>query len=796
MKKTEKKPRRKKLRGKKKKTPLFKNLFVACFGFFLMCLLTGFVGAAYIFYHYSKDLPDVRTLKTYEPSTITQIFSDNDELIAEFYIEKRILVPLAKIPIQLQQATLAVEDADFYNHPGIDLKAIFRAMITNFKAGRIVEGGSTITQQLSKTLFLSRRKNIERKIREAILAVRLERIFSKKEILEMYLNQIYYGHGAYGVEAAALTYFGKHVDELGIAECAMIAGLPKAPNSYSPYRNPGKAKKRRNHAILNMARNNFISRAQMKQAMESEIKLGEIADQLNKAPYFVEYIRQFLEDKYGSSKLYRAGLKVHTTLNINYQIAAQKAVRQNLRRADKRYGYRGPIGRVDLNRDLSAIQKEVMAINEFKDGQTPQIGDIVKGVVLEVGRRDVRVQLGENEGILELKNMRWARQPNVRLDGRWTKIKNPGEALSPGDIIEVKVIGVHDDFTWSLGLEQEPEVEASLLSLDPQTGQIKAMVGGYDYSKSQFNRAWQSIRQPGSAFKPIVYTAAINEGFTPASIIIDSPVIFKETEFTFDKWKPVNFEEKFYGPTSLRTAITHSRNVVTIKLLQNVGVQKAIEIARGLGISSPLEENLSIALGSSGVSLFELTSAYAVLANLGVRVKPSAVRFIEDRKGNILYTYEPEVSQVVPPGVAYTLTSLLQSVVREGTGKKVRALGRPVAGKTGTTNNFVDAWFMGYTPELATGVWVGKDKDESLGRNETGSRAAIPIWLRYMQTALRGTPVKNFPIPDDVVFLKIDPETGKTVNFADPKAKFEVFLTRNLPDYPIGTSGLEAEEDS
>ncbi|MFQ5673719.1 MAG: penicillin-binding protein 1A [Nitrospinales bacterium] len=792
---TEKRPRRKKLRRKKKKSSLLKNLFTACFGFFLMCLLTGFAGAAYIFYHYSKDLPDVSTLKTYEPSTITQIFSDNDELIAEFYIEKRILVPLEKIPKQLQQATLAVEDANFYRHPGIDLKAIFRAMITNFKAGRIVEGGSTITQQLSKTLFLSRAKNIERKIREAILAIRLERIFSKKDILEMYLNQIYYGHGAYGVEAAARTYFGKHVNELDIAECAMIAGLPKAPNSYSPYRNPAKAKRRRNHAILNMARNNFISQAQMKQAMKSEIKLGQIADRLNKAPYFVEYIRQFLEDTYGSSKLYRAGLKVHTTLNINYQLAAQKAVRHNLRVADKRYGYRGPIGHVDINRDLSAIQKEVMAINNFKDGQTPEIGDIVKGVVLEVGSRDVRVQLGENEGILKLKNMRWARQPNVKLDGRWARIKSPDEALSAGDIIEVKVIGTHDDFTWSLGLEQEPEVEASLLSLDPRTGHIKAMIGGYDYSKSQFNRAWQSVRQPGSAFKPIIYTAAINEGFTPASIIIDSPLIFKETEFTFDKWKPVNFEEKFYGPTSLRTAITHSRNVVTIKLLRDIGVQKAIEIARGLGISSPLEENLSIALGSSGVSLFELTSAYAILANLGVRAKPSAVRFIEDRNGNILYTHEPEVSQIVPPGVAYTLTSLLQSVVREGTGKKVRALGRPVAGKTGTTNNFVDAWFMGYTPELATGVWVGNDKDESLGRNETGSRAAIPIWLQYMKAALRDAPIKNFPIPDDVVFLKIDPETGKVVNFADPKAKFEVFLTRNLPDYPIGSSGLEPEEN-
>jgi penicillin-binding protein 1A len=789
----EKKKRRKK-RKKKKKSTFFRTLFLFLLILSSFGILAGFGGAYFIYTKYSVDLPDVKTLKDYHPSTITQVYSDADELIAQFFVEKRIIVPIEKIPLLLKQATLAVEDSNFYSHFGIDPKAISRAMITNFKAGRVVEGGSTITQQLAKTLFLTPQKKLERKIREAILSVRLEQFFTKDEILGTYLNQIYYGHGTYGVEAASRNYFGKHVEELTIEECAMIAALPKAPNNYSPYRNMKKAKKRRNHAIRRMGTLGFITPEEEKRALDTPVILNKMKGDLNKTPYFTEYIRRWIQDKYGSSKLYRAGLKVYTTVNLEYQLAAQRAIKENLRIADKRYGYRGPLESVDPTLPKSLIIQKTRALNEFDKGKIPNEDDLFKGIVTEVSDDEALIQIGAGEGIIELEDMKWARPPNVKLDGRYQKISRVSEALSPGDVVLLKVLGMRPDGIFTLSLEQEPEVESGLISISPATGHIKAMVGGYDFSRSEFNRALQAVRQPGSAFKPIVFAAGIENGFTPASIIVDSPVIFKETEYTFDKWKPVNFEKKFYGPTSIRTALTHSRNVVTIKLLQKIGVQRGIEFARKLGIKSLLEENLSIALGSSGMTLFDITAAYAIFANMGSKIEPTGIRYIKDRDDKILYRPETFPQQVIAPGVAYITTSLMESVVQHGTGKKVRVLNRPVAGKTGTTNDFIDAWFLGYTPELATGVWVGKDKDEPLGYNETGSRAAIPIWLQYMQSALQDAPIKNFPTPDDVLFLKIDKETGKQVNFGDKKGSFEVFMKDNLPERTFGAPSSPKQE--
>jgi penicillin-binding protein 1A len=780
-----KKKNPKKFRKKrpKEKSKFKKILMVSFLSIFLICLTAGFVGAGFIYFHFSKDLPDVRKLKDYQPSTITQIYSDTDEKIAEFYIEKRIIVSLENIPLALKQATLAVEDSNFYYHFGIDPKAIFRAFITNLKAGHVVEGGSTITQQLTKTMFLSREKTLPRKIKEAILAVRLEQVFSKDEILEMYLNQIYYGHGTYGVEAAARTYFGKSVNDLTIAECAMIASLPKAPNNYSPYRNPKRARKRRDHVIRRMADVSFITSEQAKSSLLEDFHLGRIQEMLNKAPYFVEHVRRILEEKFGSSKLYRAGLKVYTTLNMEMQESAQRSIKEHLRNADKRYGYRGSLGTVDLSRGEIAVQNAMLKQNNFSEGKGIVVGSTISGTVMSVGETQAWVILGAEDGYLDIKNMNWARKPNPNVDGRWAKIKRPNEAISAGDMIQVKVLGRKQDGSgWSLSLEQEPEVEAALVSLDPLTGHVKAMIGGYDFYKSQFNRAVQAIRQPGSAFKPIIYAAAINEGFAPSSIIIDSPIIFKEKEDAFDKWKPVNFEEKFYGPTSLREALAHSRNVVTVKLMQKIGIKSSIRLARRLGISSKLEENLSIALGSSGMTLYELTSAYSAFANMGTLIKPAAVRNIKSRSGEVLFTAVPESTQPITPGTAHIITSLMQSVIQNGTATKVRALKRPVAGKTGTTNNYVDAWFMGYTPELVTGVWVGKDKDEPLGRNETGSRAAIPIWLQFMQEALANQPKINFPVPKDIQFLKIQSESGEPAKFGDTDSKFELFSQDFLPE--------------
>ena len=782
-------PKKKNPRKTRKKKPAkerskFKKILMVSFlSIFLICLTAGFIGAGFIYFHFSKDLPDVRKLKDHQPSTITQIYSDKDEKIAEFYIEKRIIVSLENIPLALKQATLAVEDSNFYYHFGIDPKAIFRAFITNLKAGYVVEGGSTITQQLTKTMFLSREKTLPRKIKEAILAVRLELVFSKDEILEMYLNQIYYGHGTYGVEAAARTYFGKSVKELTIAECAMIASLPKAPNNYSPYRNPKKARKRRNHVIRRMADVSFITTEQAKTSLQEDFHLGEVQEMLNKAPYFVEHVRRILENKFGSSKLYRAGLKVYTTLNMEMQESAQRAIKENLRNADKRYGYRGSLGTVDLSRGEIAVQNAMLKQNNFSEGQGIEIGSTINGTVMSVGETQAWVILGAEDGYLDIKNMNWARKPNPNVDGRWAKIKRPNEAIAAGDMIQVKVLGRKQDGSgWSLALEQEPEVEAALVSLDPLTGHVKAMIGGYDFYKSQFNRAVQAIRQPGSAFKPIIYAAAINEGFAPSSIIIDSPIIFKEKEDAFDKWKPVNFEEKFYGPTSLREALAHSRNVVTVKLMQKIGIKSSIRLARSLGISSNLEENLSIALGSSGMTLYELTSAYSAFANMGTLIKPAAIRSIKSRSGEVLFSAVPETTQPITPGTAHIITSLMKSVIQNGTATKVKALKRPVAGKTGTTNNYVDAWFMGYTPELVTGVWVGKDKDEPLGRNETGSRVAIPIWLQFMQEALANQPKINFSVPKDIQFLKVQSESGEPAKFGDTDSKFELFSQDFLPE--------------
>jgi penicillin-binding protein 1A len=785
MSKTKKEKTLKKVKKTKKKRRggFFKWLSMAAFSIFITTLLIGFIGILAIYYTFTDELPDVRALKNFEPSTVTLMYSDQDKLIAELYLEKRIVVPLNKIPTQLKQAALAVEDANFYRHMGIDLKAIFRAFLTNMKAGRVVEGGSTITQQLSKTLFLSRERSLIRKIKEAILSIRMELIFTKDEILEMYLNQIYYGHGSYGVEAASRTYFGKSVKNLSLDEVALIAGLPKSPNNYSPYRNPKRARSRRNHVIRRMAQEGFVKKNEAKQAMKKPFALGQVTNMLNRAPYFVEYIRKQLMTMYGRNKVYKSGLKVYTTLNIEKQILAQEATIKNLRIADKRYGYRGPLGSMDISLPETVLQENLREINNFTEGVLPKTGTIIKALVKSVNREYLSVLIGQGEGFIELKDMDWAREPNIKVDGRWARIHRVDKTFYPGDTILVKVLGIHESGSlWSLSLEQEPEVEAALISIEPHTGHIKALIGGYNFSKSQFNRAIQAVRQPGSVFKPIVYATAISKGFSPASIIIDSPIIFKEKDHAFDKWKPVNFEKKFYGPTPLRKALAHSRNIVTVKLLQEIGTRSVIQMAKNLGINSHLENNLSIGLGSSGVTLYELVSAYSAFPNNGIRVEPQSIRYVENRNGKILYKNKQKKNKPITSGTAQIITSLLQSVVQEGTAKKVRSLNRPTAGKTGTTNNYIDAWFMGYTPKLITGVWVGKDNVEPLGRNETGSRTALPIWLDYMKGALINKPIHNFPVTPETIFAKINPQTGSLAKYDNSKGFFEIFLKDKLPN--------------
>ena len=589
-----------------------------------------------------RSLPPVTALETLQPIQGSKIYDDNDELLTELHVERRIFVPLAQIPKSLKDAIIATEDRRFYSHWGIDPIGIARAVYQNYRRGRIVEGGSTITQQLTKVLFLTPDKSLERKLKEAILAIELERRYSKDRILEMYLNQVYFGHGAYGVEAAARTYFGKSVSELTVRESALLAGLPRAPSSYSPFEHADVAKRRREVVLRRMVEYGVLKEAEAPRLAKTDLGLIPPERRRTTGQYFLEYVEQTLEAKYGADMVFKGGLRVYTTLNPTMQLTAEQALRDGLK----------------------------------------------------------------------------------TLEARTAKPR-PGE-----------------------------HPEGAVVTIEPQTGYIKTIVGGYDFFRSEFNRAVQAKRQPGSAFKPFVYIAALEAGYTPANRIDDSPVTYPVG--ANGAWKPENYDRKFRGPTTLQQALEESVNVVTVKLQERVGVNRTIQVARRLGITSPLDINLSLALGTSDLTLLELTSAYGVLANQGVWLPPTAIRYVVDAQGKLLEEHVPEGREALSPEMAYVVTHMLRGVVERGTGQGAKVLGRPIAAKTGTTNDYSNAWFIGFTPHMATGVWVGYDRPRSLGRDETGSRVAIPIWTAYMTKVLGDSPREDFPIPDRVSFVPID----------------------------------------
>ncbi len=756
-----------------------RSLCKIIFGLGLVLFSLGVLGAAAVLgllLRYASEVPPVETLQSYNPSLVTRIYAADGSLLADFALERRILIPLEQIPRELKEAVLAVEDADFFTHRGLDPKAITRAFLKNLMAGEIVQGGSTITQQVARAMFLTPERRITRKIKEAILAYRIEKHFSKEDILGLYLNHIYLGQGSYGVEAASHTYFGKRAHELSLLECAILAGLPKAPNRYSPLNNPANAVRRARHVIARMVEEGYLTVEEAEAGLGAALILGSEKKASGLAPFFVEYIRQYVERNYGYEGLYRGGLAVYTTLDPVLQKEAEEAIREGLRALDKRRGYRGPKFRLEKSQ-LGDIEAYVSQQQEWPERIGP--GGIYLGIVLSVSPKEAVVRVGPVEGVLPLGKMRW-----VYGRGREKKLRTVREMLQPGDVIEVEVIEGGDAAgKVQLALEQEPEVEGALINQDVRTGAILAMVGGYDFGRSQFNRATQARRQPGSAFKPFVYAAAIENGFTPADIIIDSPIIYenREEEAQIKMWKPENYEERFFGPTRLRVALNHSRNVVTIKLLRDVGIRKVIDLVRRMGVASPLSQDLTLALGSSGITLQELTTAFGTFANHGIRNTPYVVLSVVDRNGVVLESHRPEALRVLDDETAYIVTDMLQTVVTEGTGWRVKALGRPVAGKTGTTNDYVDAWFLGYTPELVTGVWVGLDRKESLGRHETGSRAASPIWLSFMKAALKTKPASVFRVPSGVVFVKIDSQTGLLAQEEAPEAVFEVFKEGTVP---------------
>ncbi|RZB30200.1 MAG: penicillin-binding protein 1A [Desulfobacteraceae bacterium Eth-SRB1] len=760
----------------------------------LFLVISGVFSVVGIYFYLCKDLPQISSLTDYRPPVITTVFSDDNRKIAEFYKERRVVVPLSSLPTMLTEAFVAAEDARFFIHKGIDFFSIVRALFKNIEAGTIVQGGSTITQQVTKSFFLTPERSYTRKIKEAILAYRIDKRFSKEEILFLYLNQIYLGHGAYGVEAASENYFGKSAMELNLAECTILAGLPQAPSRYSPFRYPERAKQRQIYVLNRMVAESYINNSQATEAINTKLDIKPRQNWfIKKAPFYTEHIRRYIEKKYGSDILYKEGLKIYTPANIEMQRIARDEINKGLKALDKRQGYRGPVNHLPL-KEIEAFSKEVQNEHE-KDSLAEE--KIVTGVVIEVNDKDktVSVRMGNVYGTIRIADMRWARKPDPEVPYYESRINRPGEVLSIGDIILVKLKNkIEDTGLWELALEQTPMAQSALLCMDMETGRVKAMVGGRDYKKSQFNRAIQSRRQPGSAFKPIIYAAALDKGYTPASMIIDSPIVFEDLERD-STWKPRNYKEKFYGPTLFRQALAKSRNVVTIKILRDIGIDYAIDYAKKLGVTSNINRDLSIALGSSGVSLLEIAGAYSVFANLGYYLEPVFITKIVDREGNVIETNNIEKKQVIEASTAYIMTSLLESVVKEGTGRRVRALNRPVAGKTGTTNNLNDAWFIGYTPGYITGVWVGFDNEISLGKSETGSRAASPIWLGFMKEILKDKPVRVFNVPEGVVFSKIDAETGLLPIPESKKTIFECFKEGTVPtEYSIKTDSITRPE--
>jgi penicillin-binding protein 1A len=733
--------------------------------------------SGYVFYLMAK-LPKVDRLADYKPPIVSQVYGDDGILVGEFYLERRIVVPVNKMPRKLIQAFVSAEDANFYSHKGIDYFGIIRAAFKNIISMRKKEGASTITQQVTKSMLLTPEKKFSRKIKEAILAKRMEEKLSKDEILYLYLNQIYLGAGSYGVQAAAETYFGKNVDQLNLGEIAMLAGLPKAPNAYSPIKHIDKARERQGYVLERMVKEGYVTSAEAEHAKKAPIALNPMKKvNNNQSAYYLEHLRIQLEEKYGEDQLYKGGLKIYTTMNAGMQRAAYESLRKGLKEVDKRQGFRGP-SKYLKDSDVDSFCTKV---EESIDSATLKIGETYQGVVVgfNPGKGDAIVRVGDRKGNLARKNMSWAGKVGMIND--YSKPDKGNKSLTLGSVIEVSVVSPDIEKEGAqFALDQTPEVQGALVSLDPRTGGVKAMVGGYDFRKSQFNRAIQAKRNAGSAFKPIIYAAALDKGLTPATIIEDSAVEYPDGAGGI--WKPKNYDHAFRGPVTMREALTHSVNIVSVKILEQIGAQYASEYAKKLGFISQIPPNLALALGAATISPFELTAAYAVFANKGVLTSSNFITRVTDTDGTVLQEIQPSVPvPVISPETAYVITNLMQSVVASGTGHRASLIGRPVAGKTGTTNESKDAWFVGYIPQLVTGVWVGYDQERSLGAGGSGGQAAAPIWGDFMQAAVASLPTEDFEAPENVSFVLINPRTGKLAKDGASGAVMECFIRGTEP---------------
>jgi len=857
-------------------------------------LLVGVLAIYLAYVSVKKTLPEIIKIEDYQPLLVSQVYDRNNKVIGEFFRERRTLVQYKDIQKDVINAFIAAEDDEFFQHRGINLQALFRAAIANMRAGKNVQGGSTITQQVAKTLMLSSEKTFTRKIKDILLALQMEENLSKEQILFLYLNQIYFGQSAYGIEMAAQTYFKKPAKQLTLPEAAMLAGLPKAPSEFSPVKNPSRAKERQIYVLRRMADVGLITSEQAEKAIQEPLKVYLKTDYESYAPFFLETVRQALVKQLGEDTVLDQGIKVYTGLDLAKQIAANEAVKNGLKELDKRQGFRGPLLKLSEDNVEPYLEKlktkliqesnperTILPNGEFAEIEwqykkslkklfskdTPsaaaeakvpsflKVGSTYEGVVSEVNDDIgyVEVQLPATKGYIDFETMTWARTPDFEKKSENALIRKPSEALTKGDVVLVKIVS--EKMEWlkptkkvldktskkmkmkdeaiaypnaekhlQLQLDQEPIVEGSLLSIDQQTQDVLALVGGYSFARNEFNRALQAARQTGSAFKALVYAAALEKGYNPSTPIIDAPVAYHQSDEEGQEegkvWKPSNHERVFNGEITMRNALVKSLNIPSVKIVEDIGVNYAIEFSQRLGIFSKLNPDFTLVLGSSSVTLYEMTKAFSQFGRLGLRTRPLIIKKVIDRKGKVLlenmdmdYRFADEIKklddnfeakrkaylanptegenhfyfenpeQLIKPETAYVVTDLLKSVITDpnGTGGRAANLGREVAGKTGTSNGYYDAWFIGYTPNIATGVWVGFDKEKTIGKGEVGGKSALPIWLDYMKDAHSNLPVMSFQAPEKVKIVKIDAESGKLPNSASKRVISQAFIDGTEP---------------
>ncbi len=758
-------------------TKIFKNFLIVFFSLLLTVSITIFA----ILWSFSNNIPDYKFLKSYKPPVSSKVYSGNGDLVADFSKEKRIFIPYNAIPKNIIDSFLSAEDKNFFSHPGVDAKGVMRATINNIKnviASKRLEGASTITQQVAKNFLLTNEVSLNRKIKEAILAFRIERALNKERILELYLNQIYLGSGAYGVAAASLEYFDKSIKELNYSEAALLAALPKAPSKYNPYRNIDLAKFRRDLVLKNLLENNIFDLKKYEQLKNEPIVLKKNKKIfLEDSQYYIEDVRKNIIEKLTYEKVYKQGYNINTPINLKLQKIATETLRQGLISYDRRKGWRGAIDNFSLKSNW--YEK----VNE-KNKLEATIGWEL-AIVKEIDKFKIKIATEKKiDGVIRYR------------DASWVK-KDFKEILKPGDVIYVKKL--KDNF---YNLQQLPKINGGIVVMDPYSGRVLAMSGGFSFKKSEFNRASQALRQPGSAFKPFVYALALENQYTPSSLVLDAPLVLDQG-IDLKKWKPQNYGKKFYGPSTIRVGLEKSRNLMTVRIAQNLGVDKVANFSKQLNIYDSPDELLSISLGSAETTLLKLTSAYSTFVNGGKLVSPILVDRIQDSEGVTIINNEKrkcincdEISftgkefpsikdnykQIFSSQTAYQITSLLEGVIKRGTGKKLNKLKLNLAGKTGTTNENTDAWFVGFTSNLVIGVYVGMDNPKSLGKYETGSKAALPIFENFIKKAIKKSDARPFKVPKEITLMVVDPQTGEKAKFTSKNTITEAYKSKNIVD--------------